>query len=380
MQGNVLGQTSGGLKINGIIEEYKVASGGNVRAGDFVKYINEGSRISNDTLINSSEYSGDVISAVELSMNKIFIARSSTKYYYLYGMICTIQNNEITVECNVKLDNTSYCAKSISVVKIDHDKVFIAYSTNVKSVHAVMCTISDTTISLGTIKQIGGNYIYGDVHSAILLSENKIIVLHDEYVSTNVRKIYGIVCTISGTTITNGADTLLNSSSYAGFNTSAIKLSDNRIFIAHGRADFNLYASIYEITDTTITVVTDSTVISTNIHTSTPISTIKLSDNKVFIAGINANSLYAIICSINGALIEQGVEILLGDSNTYKISTLNLSENKLLIIQGGVNPLLGTICTIDGTNIILDKNISLNEEKESGWVIAAINLDRKSVV
>ena len=289
-------------------------------------------------------------------------------------MICTIQNNEITVECNVKLDNTSYCAKSISVVKIDHDKVFIAYSTNVKSVHAVMCTISDTTISLGTIKQIGGNYIYGDVHSAILLSENKIIVLHDEYVSTNVRKIYGIVCTISGTTITNGADTLLNSSSYAGFNTSAIKLSDNRIFIAHGRADFNLYASIYEITDTTITVVTDSTVISTNIHTSTPISTIKLSDNKVFIAGINANSLYAIICSINGALIEQGVEILLGDSNTYKISTLNLSENKLLIIQGGVNPLLGTICTIDGTNIILDKNISLNEEKESGWVIAAINL------
>lgn len=40
MQGNVLGQTSGGLKINGIIEEYKVASGGNIRAGDFVKFIN----------------------------------------------------------------------------------------------------------------------------------------------------------------------------------------------------------------------------------------------------------------------------------------------------------------------------------------------------
>lgn len=40
MQGNILGQTGGGLKINGIIEEYKVASGGNVRAGDFVKFVN----------------------------------------------------------------------------------------------------------------------------------------------------------------------------------------------------------------------------------------------------------------------------------------------------------------------------------------------------
>lgn len=40
MQGNILGQTGGGLKINGIIEEYKVISGGNVRVGDFVKYIN----------------------------------------------------------------------------------------------------------------------------------------------------------------------------------------------------------------------------------------------------------------------------------------------------------------------------------------------------
>lgn len=40
MQGNVLGQLGGGIKINGIIEEYKVASGENVRVGEFVKYIN----------------------------------------------------------------------------------------------------------------------------------------------------------------------------------------------------------------------------------------------------------------------------------------------------------------------------------------------------
>lgn len=39
MQGNVLGQAGANLKINGIIEEYKVASGGNIRGGDFVKFI-----------------------------------------------------------------------------------------------------------------------------------------------------------------------------------------------------------------------------------------------------------------------------------------------------------------------------------------------------
>lgn len=40
MQGNVRGQSGGGLDIQGIIQEYKVASGGNINAGDFVKFIN----------------------------------------------------------------------------------------------------------------------------------------------------------------------------------------------------------------------------------------------------------------------------------------------------------------------------------------------------
>ena len=69
MQGNVLGQAGGRIKINAIIEEYKVASGENVRTGDFVQYINEASN-QQKQLSNSTD-SGSCIQAVKISDNKV---------------------------------------------------------------------------------------------------------------------------------------------------------------------------------------------------------------------------------------------------------------------------------------------------------------------
>ena len=71
-----------GAKINGIIQDYVVASGGNVNAGDFVKYLNE-ITIEQDTKLDSGS---NFISAVKLSENKVFIAHGSEPYLWRNGM------------------------------------------------------------------------------------------------------------------------------------------------------------------------------------------------------------------------------------------------------------------------------------------------------
>ena len=49
-----LNLAGGSSKINGIIEEYKVASGGNVNAGDFVRLINN--KFGDDISLETTNY------------------------------------------------------------------------------------------------------------------------------------------------------------------------------------------------------------------------------------------------------------------------------------------------------------------------------------
>lgn len=95
MQGNVFGQSGGGLKIDELIEEYKVASGGNVSVGDFVKFI-EKYNTGNDTKLTARYNAGEIISAVALLSNKVFIAFGYNTGSGFFGVVCTINDNTIT--------------------------------------------------------------------------------------------------------------------------------------------------------------------------------------------------------------------------------------------------------------------------------------------
>lgn len=95
MQGNVLGQSGSGLKIDELIKEYKVASGGNVSAGDFVKFV-EKYNLGTDTRLTSRSSTGEIISAVVLSSSKVFIAFAYNTGSGFFGVVCTINGNTIT--------------------------------------------------------------------------------------------------------------------------------------------------------------------------------------------------------------------------------------------------------------------------------------------
>lgn len=90
--------TNNSFNINGIIENYTIASGNNISAGDFVSYINNSK--GKDTRLNDSyfgNYKPRAIEAVALTNNKVFIAYEEDGMG-LKGMVCTIEGVTITTE------------------------------------------------------------------------------------------------------------------------------------------------------------------------------------------------------------------------------------------------------------------------------------------
>lgn len=88
MQGNILGQ-SAGINIRGIIEQYKVAAGENVKAGDFVEFVNN----EKDSFMgNFATYQ---IVATDLDESKVILIYRNS--HHVYGVVCDINGTEINL-------------------------------------------------------------------------------------------------------------------------------------------------------------------------------------------------------------------------------------------------------------------------------------------
>ena len=134
MQGNILGQnnssSNSNLKINGIIEEYTVASGGNVNAGDFVSFVNEygfTQESENSVILTTATSSISQLSAIQLSNNKIFILYTlSSSIKVCYGVVALIDSdNIINLATSVQIISSTNGFKDL--IKLSDNKIFISY-------------------------------------------------------------------------------------------------------------------------------------------------------------------------------------------------------------------------------------------------------------
>lgn len=374
---------SGGIKLNDVIEDYKyVAAGKEIKVGDFVNYINGIAREvdygeSVDTQLSTASYSGYIISAVQLDENRVFIAHSygdAINNYYLYGMIVTINGNTITCETDTQLSTTTYTGRDISVQLLPNGNVFIAhgYSSNYR-LYAMIVTIEGNTITAGPDTALVTNTTYGGMYiSTVLLDDNRVFIAHC-YNGDN-KYLYGMVVTIDGTTITKGTDTVLNSSTKStGNSISACLLPNGNVFIAHSyNTTLQLYGMVVTIDGTTITKGTDTAIIQTS-EAGRTISTKLLPNGNVFIAHSNNSSdqLYGIVCTISGTTIAYGTDTVI-DSTQRTAETLDtvlLDNGQVLILYNYAisNDLYGILTTISGTTITLGTATLLGETQDSTY-------------
>lgn len=380
-----------GIKLNDVIEDFKyVYKGQEIKAGDLVNYINGiASKVdygeSVDTQLSTQTNSGYVISAVQLDENRVFVAHSYGSNNYLYGVVCEINGATITYGTDTQLSVEMYSGDNLQAIKLDGNRVFIVHrkgqTDNLTS--GLVCEISGTTITKGTDTILISDVYACQAFSICLLPSGNIFIAY-RYASNHY--LHGMVVIISGTTITTGTDITLVRSTNAGTTISTCLLPNGNVFITHSYgSDYYLYGMIVSIDGTTITAGTDTAIVNTSSsYAGQQISTCLLADGNVFIAHRHTSAmyLYGIVCSINGTTITKGTDTAINSSvphTDYGVSTVLLPNGNVFISHAQYidtkHHLYGIICSVEGTKITVGADTPLNvSDNSTAWLTKSLLL------
>lgn len=350
----------GGIDINGVVESY-VAGASSISAGDFVAFANNWSTAA-ATTVSAEDMAGQHLAAVKLSDNKVFVVynQGANNSMYVYGIVCTISGTTITPGVAQRLKSSGYGFR-LAAAALNDSKVFIAYGKQPNGhLYSMVCTISGTTITAGTETAIDSYFYYSAYHiSVVALTDSKVFIARS---SRGDYTLSATLCTISGTTISVPRDIQIGTM-FDNADVSAVALNDSKVFIAYNHpvstesTQCYLYGIVCTISGTTITAGTATALRATDWYknTSNRISTVVLSDDKVFVAfSVSAGNLYGVICEIWGTTITPGTETNLGTG--YSVTNywhgLSLINDDVYLLFVDTNKYLSyRVCTISGTTI-----------------------------
>lgn len=370
---------AGGFKIKGIIEDYYVYAGENISAGSFVEFVNgvagqtTGTKTvtedSVDTSIVATDWAGRNVSAVALSDNRVFIAHNNNgTSYYLNAVVCTISGSKITVGTDTQLSTTTNTSYSLATLLLPNGNVFIAHRGDKTNYYlkAMICSVSGTTITKGSDYTVVGSKYHGYMQPSLaLLPDGNVFITHGS--DNEIPSTYGIVCTVSGRTMSMGTNTLLTDSNYSGRSNSTICLNDGSVFIAYRRSgDYMLSAMVCTVSGTTITVAIDK-LLSTGSNSGVKLSTTLLPDGKVFLVH-GKGYLDARVITASASSISSGTKLDLTSNNTeeYNVDTICISSNKVLVVYN-ISKVNALVCTISGTTITAGTDTEIISKETSGY-------------
>lgn len=259
-----------------------------------------------DTTLSSVEQSGRFSNITILSSNKVFISYGNSTSYCLQGLVCSVNGTTISKgNITTLVSSINSATWIISIATLSSNKVFISYggSYGTYKLNALVCTIDNTTITSGTTKELISNTDNARTINVVKLSEDKVFITHGNNSGISNSKLKSLVCTVNGLTINNGTDNLLSSTNGSGYIFSTVALSKDRVFITHLEGStYYLACVMCTITNTTITKETSTTLSSVG-NSGRGISNTLLSNSKLFIAhdyhNINAHELYGLICNFD---------------------------------------------------------------------------------
>ena len=383
----MIGRTNvsgGGLNINGIIEEY--VAGGNISAGKFVKYINEYSSKTNLKFYNEQD-TISMFSAVALSENKVFITHGES---YLYGLVCSINNDTITIESDTKIDTNSNPSRCQAVL-VSENKVFILEQMSYYPVklYGIVCIVNnDNTITFGTITELADIPYSTPVrgYSLTTINENKIFMTYSNY--NDSQCLYAKVCIISDMSITVDATQKISTNTYSGNNSSCVKLEENKVVIV---CYYNqkLASCLCTISSGSIstpgTYSTSVTLIDYNGSYST-IKTVQINKNKIialFDTETTNYYLYGMVITIDTRPHFGTSTQLSSTKNSGKyISTTKNNKNDIFVIYSAGDYEYATISIINENDNVLsltDTSNLLNTKQYSGRGISLTLLNNKKL-
>lgn len=357
----ILARRGGGAKINGIIEQYRIAAKENISAGDFVQFINE-VKFAAEKQLSSTSYTGSSTSAVLLSNGRVFIAYSYGSSPYLYCIIVSIDDTNIVLGPELLLSSAGYDGSRIDTKLLPDGRVFIAHSrgSNYQLYGLVvkidnmtpMINISDTLLSSAAQS--------GNAISIVLLKGGAIFIAHSYGTASY---LYGMVVSITDTNIVGGADTLISNVDQSGRYIGAILLHTGKICIAHSiTTSYVLVCTIVAIEGLVVSPGKYTTISPTNLSGQNYIQPILVPTGEV-----------VIIHSYSGSLYLYGIVITIDNTDTVK----EIGADTQLSLTTGTTQRPSIELLSDGRIFIARKDGGTLSAYLHGIIIATIGLTIK---
>lgn len=361
-----------GLTINGIIEQYKVAAGANVSAGDFVSFV-ENPGFGNKVVYENTYCTA--ITACSVTEEKVLVAYTNNTSA-VHSVVLTIKNNQIEVGEELSV---TYSPEFLCSTKLSENKVLLAMGvmSGSNSLKCVVLTINDTTITAGEMTTVFFSRV-GSM-SVTALSETSAIVIYANPSTSSKGACVAKVLTITGQTITVGSEVTFIDNSKV-YNVCSTKLSSTKVLIAYRNSSNAGCVQILTISGTNISAGTAKTYATDSKY----FSVSALSDTKAII--VNAGSsgcAAALILSISGTTITTSTPVAFDTTLTqvWYISVDALSTTKAVIAYydyGTTSKGKVCIANISGTSITISEPAVLDRIR-NGQIILKLN-DSKAIL
>lgn len=270
------GSYGGNSTINGIINQYQVATGQNISVGDFVTCVND--RIATDSQqIGSNLVVNSKVCATQLDNERVFVTYL-TSTFQVYGVVCKISDTAIQTGTPTLI--TDIPMYSIFAFTYSTDKVIVSCSENSNQIFAILCTIDGLSISISNTQSLITNISnFRNVNFAFVSYNSCLICFH--YGLT----LFGIVFTCNGSSFTVGQPTQIGGYTDSGnFSISICKIADNKMALFYDvGSNVNLYGSICTISGTTITKGGVETRLDNNPNSGYYLKSVSIFDNLVLV-------------------------------------------------------------------------------------------------
>ena len=309
--------------------------------------------------------------AYDTNSNKVVVAyRNVTDSGHGYAVVGTVSGSSISWGTAVEFSNGSACDNIAISFDSSANKMLITYRDYANSYYGygVVGTVSGTSISFGSATQFEAGLVqYTD--SAFDTNTNKHLVVYQDYHDNTYGK--AVVATISGTSVSFGSPTTYRSYE-SQWNTVSYDSNAQKFLIAWQRGTTHCEAVVATISGTSVSFGTVATVASGYYKWQS--LAFDSSANKHVIAYENTSSPYngtAQVGTISGTSVSFGSAAVF-DTNIqegYFAASYNAAANKTIITYNrGSNTGSGyyVIGTISGTSI----SFGTAAEFENGHVVS----------
>lgn len=352
------------VAVNGIIQQYKAASNGNISAGDFVKFIQESMAKEYDPV--NTGIPGNMfkpMTAAQLSESTVVIQTTSSDTGR-HVVACNISGNSITVG-SYKLLGSSQDGyyRNCAVNKIDSTRALVVYaiktgweSQDLYDIVAYVLSVSGTSISIGSKRTVFSGTMtdapQDDLYSCVVGGNKYAIVTHDitrpdgRFAQDDISLWVG---TISGTTCGAATRKKVYTNTYINC-TVVAPFSDSKIIIGFGSK-----GKVANISGTSATIGSEQSFPSSV----TNAAWVQLATNKVLFA----SGVSTFIVTADGTSSFTFGAVFTLPKSCMGVCLLN--TNRLLFLHSDS----ASICNISGTTISLETTYPLSKAIQTGqWV------------